>query len=114
MNLEDFCRGLIENHTEDSVYNGDFISFLLEMNRDKPPGRRVRTISFADGRMQVEEELKTIEEVFIRAALAVPLKGRINQVQVQSIPERELELLPGLKITDMVFKGVSGDQAGNN
>ncbi len=114
VNLEDFCRGLIENHTEDSVYNGDFISFLLEMNRDKPPGRRVRTISFADGRMQVEEELKTIEEVFIRAALAVPLKGRINQVQVQSIPERELELLPGLKITDMVFKGVSGDQAGNN
>lgn len=103
--LEDFCRSLIDSYKEDSVYNGDFLSFLLEMNRDKPPGERVRTISFADGRIRVEEELKTMEEVFIRAALAARLEGRINQVRVQSFPEREVELLPGLKITDMLFKG---------
>ena len=102
--LQDFCRSLIESYTEDSVYNGDFLSFLLEMNRDKPPGQRVRIISFADGRIQVEEELKTMEEVFIRAALAARLDGKINQVRVQSFPDQEVELLPGLKITDMLFE----------
>jgi hypothetical protein len=103
--LQDFCRILVERYTEDSVYNGDFLSFLLEMNRDKPPGLRVRTIDFADGRLQVEEELKTMEEIFFRAALAARLEGKINRVRVQSFPEEEVELLPGLKITNMLFEG---------
>ena len=31
--------------------------------------------------------------------------GRIGRIIVQSFPDEELELLPGLKITNMIFTG---------
>ncbi|WP_371363613.1 hypothetical protein SRRS_44910 [Sporomusa rhizae] len=105
--LQDFCRNLAEHYSEDSVYNGDFISFIIEMNRDKPIGNHSRIISFADGRLPVDEELKTIEAVFIKAARLVCSKTNVNNVIVKSFPETEVELLPGLKITNMLFIGES-------
>ena len=57
-------------------------------------GEHCKVISFADGKIQLDAELKTIEEVFVKAALAAQLNGRINQVTVQSFPEEEIELLP--------------------
>ncbi|QNB47773.1 hypothetical protein BR63_16740 [Thermanaerosceptrum fracticalcis] len=103
--LQDFCKSLIDRYSEDIVYNGDFLSFLLEMNRDKSIGEHSRIIRFGDGKIQLDEELKTMEEVFIQAALAAHMEGKINQVTVQSFPEEEVELLPGLKITNMLFRG---------
>ncbi len=104
VSLRDFCSGLIARYSEDVVYNGDFISFLLELNREKLLGERIRINRFADAKIQVEEELKTLEEVFIQAALAAHLDGKIYQVTVESFPEDEVELLPGLKITNMLFR----------
>jgi hypothetical protein len=104
--LADFCTGLSARYTEDSIYNGDFLSFLLEMNRDKKLGEHSRIIDFAGMQGPVSEELKTIEEVFLQAALAVRRDGLITRVIVQSFPEEEIELLPGLKITNMLFRGV--------
>lgn len=101
--LTDFCHSLVGLYGENSVYNGDFLSFILEMNRDKNIGEHSRMINFADG--HVTEDPKTIEEVFIKAALAANLDGRINRVSVASFPEEEVELLPGLKITNMLFTG---------
>lgn len=103
--LQDFCGSLTDKYSEDSVYNGDFISFLLEMNRDKKIGEHSRIIRFADGKLQLDQELKTIEEVFLKAALATHKEEKINQVMVKSFPEEEVELLPGLKITNMLFRG---------
>ncbi|MEW6624060.1 MAG: hypothetical protein AB1420_13180 [Bacillota bacterium] len=103
--LPDFCSRLAEKYSEDSVYNGDFLSFIIEMNRDKKIGSYSRTISFADGKIQMDEELKTMEEIFVKAALAAHVEGKISQVTVQSFPEEEVELLPGLKITNMLFIG---------
>lgn len=105
VSLQDFCRSLVEKYSEDSVYNGDFLSFIIEMNRDKKIGKHSRIISFADGKIQVDEELKTIEEVFAKAALAAHIEGKINQVTVKSFPNEEVELLPGLKISNMLFIG---------
>ncbi len=105
ISLQEFCSALIDKYSDDSVYNGDFISFLLEMNRDKEVGEYRRIINFADGKTELDFELKTIEEVFLKAALAAQLEGKINRVTVQSFPEEEIELLPGLKITNMLFTG---------
>lgn len=103
--LPDFCGSLTDRYSEESVYNGDFLSFLLEMNREKKIGKHARIIHFAGGEIQLDEELKTIEEVFLKAALAAHMEEKINQVMVQSFPEEEVELLPGLKITNMLFRG---------
>jgi hypothetical protein len=36
---------------------------------------------------------------------AAKIKGGINQVTVRSFPEQDMEVLPGLKITNMFFTG---------
>lgn len=105
MSLKAFCQMLVDRFSEDSVYNGDFISFILELNRDKKIGEHVKTINFANGKIDIDEELKTMEAVFVKAALSLPGQSTINQVVVKTFPDSELELLPGLKITDMVFIG---------
>ena len=105
INLQEFCLDLVKKYSEDSVYNGDFLSFIIEMNRDKKIGEHSRVISLADGNIMMDEELKNIEEVFIKAALAIHIETRINQITVTSLPEQEIELLPGLKITNMFFLG---------
>lgn len=105
VHLQKFCSDLAEKYSEDSVYNGDFVSFILEMNRNKDIGEHARVINFSMGKMQQDEELKTIEEVFAKAVLIAGMDGKINQVTVKSFPEEEVELLPGLKITNMLFIG---------
>lgn len=105
VSLQGYCGSLMEKYSQDSVYNGDFLSFIIELNRDKKMGEHYKVISFAGGKIQLDAELKTIEEVFFKAALVAQLEGRINQVTVQSFPEDEIELLPGLKITNMLFTG---------
>lgn len=103
--LQDFCDSLATKYTEDSIYNGDFISFIIEMNRDKKIGECSRIINFSDGKIEMDEELKTIEEIFIKAALVARVEGQFNQVTVKSFPQEEVEFLPGLKITNMLFIG---------
>lgn len=107
INLKNFAQVLVDRFSEDSVYNGDFISFILELNRDKKIGEHVKTINFGDGQFDIDEELKTMESVFVKAALSLPGQSTINQVVVKTFTETELELLPGLKITDMLFRGES-------
>lgn len=105
ISLQDFCSRLLDKYSEDSVYNGDFLSFLLEMNRDKVIGQYSRIIDITGGELRVDEEMKTIEEVFLKAALITHKAERINRVMVKTFPEEEVELLPGLKITNMLFRG---------
>lgn len=107
MSLEAFGQMLMDRFSEDSVYNGDFISFILELNRDKKIGEHVKRINFANGKIDIDEDLKTMEAVFVKAALSLPGQSTINQVVVKTFPDSELELLPGLKITDMMFIGES-------
>lgn len=102
--LEAFCSSLIEKYSEDALYNGDFVSFLLEMNRNKDIGEHSRVIDFSTVKMEQDEELRNIEEVFAKALMSGDLE-EINQVMVESIPEEEVEILPGLKITNMLFIG---------
>ncbi|MEQ8200527.1 MAG: hypothetical protein ABRQ24_03775 [Syntrophomonadaceae bacterium] len=101
--LSEFCRGLISRYSEDSVYNGDFLSFIIEVNRDKQMGQHSRVIRLAEGSIQTHDNLKTIEDVFVKAAWA--LESRINRITVTSQPEQEIELLPGLKMTNILFTG---------
>ena len=113
ISLRDFSRRLVEKYSQDVLYNGDFLSFILEMNREKKPGSQTRIISFDSGQLNTDGELKTIEEIFIKAALDegagetgdAGRNGRIGRIVVQSFPSEELELLPGLKITNMIFTG---------
>lgn len=104
VSLKAFAGMLADRFSQDSVYNGDFISFILALNRDKKIGEYVKTIHFADGQLDIDEELKTIEAVFLKAALSLG-QSTINQVVVNTVPDTELELLPGLKITTMMFRG---------
>ncbi len=101
--LSEFCRGLIGRYSEDSVYNGDFLSFIIEVNREKQMGQHSRVIRLAEGSIQTHDNLKTIEDVFIKAALG--MESNISRITVTSLPEQEMELLPGLKITNMLFIG---------
>ena len=105
--LKDFCDSLKARYTEEILYNGDFISFLIEINRDKKPGECSRTIRFRDGDITADGdvELKSIEEVFLKAYYTIGTKCRISQITVVSFPDEEMELLPGLKITNMMFSG---------
>lgn len=105
VDLSAFCKALSEQYGEDCIYNGDFVSFLLEINRDKKIGEHFRTIRFGDLKGKLDEELKTMEDVFFKAAVTAKAENRFNKVIVESEPDREIELLPGLKITNMVFKG---------
>lgn len=104
LDLKHFCRLLIEKNSEASVYNGDFISFIVELNRNKEIGRHVRTISFADVLPQTDDDMKTVEEIFARAMYKENTGGLINRITVTSYPDEDIELLPGLKITNMIFK----------
>jgi hypothetical protein len=104
LDLKRFCNELIKNNSEDSVYNGDFISFIIELNRNKNIGERIRVINFAD-EILADDDLKTIEEVFHQAAFTSNAHGRINRITVTSFPDEDIELLPGLKITNMIFTG---------
>jgi hypothetical protein len=107
LDLRDFGAKLVARYGEDSVYNGDFLSFIIEMNRDKKSGEPVREIDFSFDRFPADDaELKTIEAVFSRAVRAVRLEGGINRIAVRSFPEEDVELLPGLKITNLQFSGV--------
>ena len=105
LNLKQYCNMLIEKYSEDSVYNGDFISFVIELNRNKNIGEHIRAINFANGISQLDDELKTIEEIFYKAVLSSNAQGKINQITVRSFPDEDIELLPGLKITNMIFTG---------
>jgi len=103
--LKEFCNSLIEKHSDDSIYNGDFISFIIEMNREKDLGKHSRVINFSNEKVQLDEELKTIEEIFAKAGLNAQIESTINRIVVKSFPEEDVELVPGLKITNMVFIG---------
>ncbi len=105
LDLKHFCRLLVEENSEASVYNGDFISFVIELNRNKEIGRHVRTISLSDVVPQTDDDMKTIEEIFARAMYKVNSGGRINKITVTSFPDEDIEFLPGLKITNMIFTG---------
>jgi hypothetical protein len=107
VDLKNFCSKLVARFGEDIVYNCDFLSFIIEMNRDKKPGEQVREIHCAvDPGRGPDTELKTIEAVFAQAALAAHLEATITRLIVRSFPEEDLELLPGLKITNMQFSEV--------
>ncbi|NLN86599.1 MAG: hypothetical protein GX133_03185 [Syntrophomonadaceae bacterium] len=101
--LSEFCRGLVDQYSEDSVYNGDFLSFIIEINRDKRMGEHSREIILAYDSPRSIDNPKTIEDVFIKAALA--LGSKISRIAVTSWPQQEIELLPGLKMTNMLFTG---------
>jgi hypothetical protein len=105
--LTDFCDSIKEKYTDEILYNGDFISFLIELNREKKSGEYTRTIRFGDGNISssVEEGLKSIEEVFLKAYYILDADCIIRKITVTSFPDEELELLPGLKITNMMFTG---------
>lgn len=103
--LQDYCQSLVEKYTEDSVYNGDFLSFILELNRNKDAGETKKTIVFNDDKLQLDEEVKTMEEIFFKASLTAHKADKIGSITVQSFPEEEVKLLPGLKITNLLIKG---------
>ncbi len=103
LDLKEFCSLLVEKNSEAAVYNGDFISFIIELNRDKQIGQQDRMLSFTDAAPKAEDDMKTIEEIFARAAYKVNPVSGINGITVTSYPDEEIELLPGLKITNMIF-----------
>lgn len=105
--LEAFCDRLIARYGEDCVYNGDFLSFIIEINRDKKIGEYVREINFTAYHPEVDPEPKTIEAVFVQALLGTDLEVAFKGVLVRSFPQEEVELLPGLKITNLQFTGVN-------
>ncbi|NLL67970.1 MAG: hypothetical protein GX236_09795 [Clostridiaceae bacterium] len=105
--LTDYCDFLKEKYTDEIIYNGDFISFLIELNREKELGEYTRIIRFRDKGITASEDegLKSIEEIFLKSYQTLNTDCKIRQITVTSIPDEELELLPGLKITNMMFAG---------
>lgn len=105
LDLKHFCGLLIEKNSEASVYNGDFLSFIIELNRNKDVGSHVRTISLANELSQADDDMKTIDEIFASAVHKVNVTVKIYRITVTSYPDEDIELLPGLKITNMIFTG---------
>lgn len=105
LDLKRFCGLLIEKNSEASVYNGDFISFIIELNRNKDIGRHMRTISLDSELSQTGDDMKTIEEIFARAMYNANVTGKMHRITVTSYPDEDIELLPGLKVTNMIFTG---------
>lgn len=105
LDLQLFCKLLTEKYSEDMVYNGDFISFIIELNRNKAVGGHKRIIAFTNVIQMPDEDLKTIEEVFYKALLMSKAQVKISRIIVESFPDEDIELLPGLKITNISFVG---------
>lgn len=103
VSLAEFAKVLIERFGEEVVYNGDFISFIIEINRNKTMGEHQRTVLFSHD-VDQDEELKSIESIFKAAIVRAQING-LKKITVRSVPDEEIEILMGLKITNMYFVG---------
>lgn len=101
--LAEYAKVLAERFGEEVVYNGDFISFIIEINRNKTMGEHQKTILFSND-MDQDEELKSIESIF-KAAIARAQINGLRKITVRSVPDDDIEILMGLKITNMYFVG---------
>lgn len=105
ISLQEFCNIILEKYSEDLLYNGDFISFIIEMNREKDVGSHKREIDYSNTQISLDGDFKSIEEIFLKAAIDAKLDGLIKKITIESYPGEDIELLPGLKITNMIFTG---------
>ncbi|MGI6537944.1 MAG: hypothetical protein ACOX22_06350 [Caldicoprobacterales bacterium] len=111
LDLENWCRILAREHGSEAVANGDFISFLIVLNRRKETGSRTKQYGLGSGNaagileMAAGEELKTMEDVLYAAARKCNIHREGLQLEVESLDDRDIEIGWGIKVTNMKFRG---------
>lgn len=105
--LNTWSEALKKEYGETAVTNGDFISFMIELNRGKSAGSVIKRYDISKITVLPDEKLSYDMEVVIKEVIkdAQPdLPYRL--FEVESVPDRDIDMGYGLKITDMIFRGI--------
>lgn len=108
--LNDWALNLHEIQGPEAVKNADFISFIIQLNQFEKQGKE-RVINLNAVRLKSKSE--TIEEKFDNAYLESLLSQlaprSLAEIRILPEPENDIELGYGIKVTNLLFRGVSND-----
>lgn len=103
--LKEWSESLKKTYSEMAVTNGDFISFIIEINRGKPAGSWVKEYDL-DKSVSLSDEESNDDMEFLLIDVKRRLKERIpyTRLIVESNPDHDVDMGSGLKITEIIFK----------
>ena len=104
--LEQWVVELKRDYGERIVQNGDFISYVIEINRGKALNSRIRRFDLKGKLHKQENELPYIDSLFREILCSENLNFDYNGLEVESLPEEDVDLGYGVKITNLVIRGV--------
>jgi len=105
-NLRDWSNKLKTDYGEKAIANGDFISFIIQLNHGKATGTTIKCFNIREIETQPIEKLSDIETIFKEVINDCGIDIGYNMVEVESIPDEDVDMDWGIKITNLVFRGV--------
>jgi hypothetical protein len=112
LDLKSWCDVLSGQYGSESITNGDFISFLIILNRGKETGSRIKCYDLGSVEYEArpdtaeDRELRTIEDVLLAAAVTCSIPPEKIRLEVESFEDADIDLGWGIKVTNMKFRGV--------
>lgn len=105
--LKTWCENLSDTYGEKVITNGDFISFIIEINRGKAPGSLIKAYHI-DQNVPLSEDgtFENMEALLKSTVRKIKKDLPYSKLEVESIPDHDVDLGLGLKITDMIFRGI--------
>ncbi len=107
MSLRDWCNILSFQYGSQAISNGDFLSFLIVLNRGKAPGERTRQYKLREEILDMER-LQTMEEVLYTAAMKYNIQTNDYVLEVESLDD-DIDLGFGIKVTNMLFRRINAE-----
>ena len=111
LDLKSWCDVLSGQYGSESITNGDFISFLIILNRGKETGSRIKCYDLGSVEYEArpdtaeDRELRTIEDVLLAAAVTCSIPPEKIRLEVESFEDADIDLGWGIKVTNMKFRG---------
>src|SRR5690606_20569485 len=90
--LEQWVVELKRDYGERIVQNGDFISYVIEINRGKALNSRIRRFDLKGKLHKQENELPYIDSLFSEILCSENLNFDYNGLEVESLPEEDVDL----------------------
>ncbi|NLC43952.1 MAG: hypothetical protein GX783_06680 [Clostridiales bacterium] len=111
LDLRAWCDILSREYGSESIGNGDFVSFLIVLNRGKETGSKIKSyvlsgeMSTSMAGITEEEELRSMEDVLYIAAKRSGISLEGLQLEVESLEDNDIDIGWGIKVTNMKFRG---------
>ena len=108
--LNDWALALYEWQGAEAVKNADFIAFIIQLNHFERQGKE-RVINIEAARLKPGS--KTFAEKFdasyIESLLSELAPTSLAEIRIRPQPDNDIDLAYGIKITNLIFRGVSND-----